>query len=77
MEMSEEIHKEIVDLMSDLNCGMFDATLALADQYEVEIETIIERLDDITKELIKQDAISNRMIRMCECPNQPRKLCFG
>ena len=41
--------------------GVFDATVAVADDLEMEVEDLLEKLDENVIKLIKEDAIERRI----------------
>ena len=60
---SEKLHKEIAQVMSDLDCTFIEAILEVCQTHQIDPEDIVKQMDDITMARARQCAIDNRMIQ--------------
>lgn len=60
---SEKLHKEIAQVMFDLDCTFIEAILEVCQTHQIDPEDIVKQMDDITMARARQCAIDNRMIQ--------------
>ena len=61
MFISEHYFTKIMQYAKNKDIGVFDATVAVADDLEMEVEDLLEKLDENVIKLIKEDAIERRI----------------
>jgi len=60
---NEELHKIIANIQTKLKCDFMEAVLEFCLENEIDPEDIIQQMDSITIEKLKQVAIENNMIQ--------------
>ena len=58
---SEFYFTKIMKYANRKEIGIFDATVAVAEELDLEVEDLLEKLDDNVIKLIKEDAIERRI----------------
>ena len=58
---SEFYFTKIMKYANHKEIGIFDATVAVAEELDLEVEDLLEKLDDNVIKLIKEDAIERRI----------------
>lgn len=76
MRQNELIHKAIVDIMTELDCDFWDATVEFCENNEIEPEDLIEQMDYVTLERLKASACDQRLVRKEYRDNSSIKLTF-
>lgn len=58
---SEFYFTKIMRYANHREIGIFDATVAVAEELDLEVEDLLEKLDENVIKLIKEDAIERRI----------------
>lgn len=58
---SEFYFTKIMKYANRKEIGIFDATVVVAEELDLEVEDLLEKLDDNVIKLIKEDAIERRI----------------
>lgn len=61
MFTSEHYFTKIMKYANHKEIGVFDATVAVAEELDLEVEDLLEKLDENVIKLIKEDAIERRI----------------
>lgn len=69
MFTSEHYFTKIMQYAKNKDIGVFDATVAVADDLEMEVEDLLEKLDENVIKLIKDDAIERKI----HIPTEPQE----
>jgi hypothetical protein len=55
----------IYKIAADYEINLIEAAVKFAAEHNMDLEDLIETFDDFTKEVLRQDAIENNMVRKC------------
>lgn len=62
---SERVLDEVLTIKHKHACSLFDATVIYCAEHELDVEDLAEYLDETAKELLRQSALEERMVRKC------------
>ena len=64
----EELQKVLHEIQTRKGCTLFDAVVAVAEELDVDVEEFASKFDDSLKTRLRDEAISERMVRQCAIP---------
>lgn len=70
----EELQKVLYEIQTRKGCSLIDAVISVADELDIDVEEFVNRFDESLKTRLREEAISERMVRQVALPKNQSDL---